>query len=30
MKGFQEFLANPQRADAILERLEAARLRIFK
>jgi multiple sugar transport system substrate-binding protein len=30
MKGFQEFLANPDRQDAILERLEAARKRIFK
>lgn len=30
MKGFQEFLANPQRGEAILERLEAARKRIFK
>jgi multiple sugar transport system substrate-binding protein len=30
MKGFQEFLANPQRSEAILERLEAARKRIFK
>ncbi len=30
MKGFQEFLANPDRSDAILQRLEAARARIFK
>lgn len=30
MRGFQEFLANPERADAILQRLEAARGRIFK
>jgi multiple sugar transport system substrate-binding protein len=30
MKGFQEFLANPSRQDAIVERLEAARKRIFK
>ncbi|WP_288587347.1 ABC transporter substrate-binding protein [uncultured Methylobacterium sp.] len=29
-KGFQEFLANPDRSDAILQRLEAARARIFK
>jgi multiple sugar transport system substrate-binding protein len=30
MKGFQEFLANPDRSEAILQRLEAARTRIFK
>ena len=30
MKGFQEFLANPEHLDAILDRLEAARARIFK
>lgn len=30
MRGFQEFLANPERSDAILQRLEAARVRIFK
>ncbi|MBS3650999.1 extracellular solute-binding protein [Pseudaminobacter sp. 19-2017] len=30
MKGFQEFLARPDRADSILERLEATRKRIFK
>lgn len=30
MRGFQEFLANPDRVDAILQRLEAARARIFK
>jgi len=30
MKGFQEFLANPDRVDGILERLETARARIFK
>jgi multiple sugar transport system substrate-binding protein len=30
MKGFQEFLANPDRVDSILDRLEAARARIFK
>ena len=30
MKGFQEFLARPDRADAILDRLEATRQRIFK
>ncbi|BCM81677.1 ABC transporter substrate-binding protein [Methylobacterium indicum] len=30
MKGFQEFLANPDRSEAILQRLEAARARIFK
>ncbi|SMF89414.1 carbohydrate ABC transporter substrate-binding protein, CUT1 family [Azospirillum oryzae] len=30
MKGFQEFLANPKRSDTVLERLEAARQRIFK
>lgn len=30
MKGFQEFLARPDRADAILDRLEATRARIFK
>jgi multiple sugar transport system substrate-binding protein len=30
MRGFQEFLANPQRVDAILQRLEATRQRIFK
>lgn len=30
MKGFQEFLARPDRMDAILERLEATRQRIFK
>lgn len=30
MRGFQEFLANPERAEAILQRLEAARARIFK
>jgi len=29
MKGFQEFLAKPDREDAILDRLEAARKRIF-
>lgn len=30
MKGFQEFLSNPERMDAILQRLEDARARIFK
>ena len=30
MKGFQEFLARPERQDEILTRLEAARKRIFK
>ncbi|MDF2994995.1 MAG: carbohydrate transporter substrate-binding protein family [Xanthobacteraceae bacterium] len=30
MKGFQEFLARPDREDAILERLEATSKRIFK
>lgn len=30
MKGFQEFLARPERADAILNRLEATRNRVFK
>lgn len=30
MRGFQEFLANPERLDAVLDRLEAARKRIFK
>jgi multiple sugar transport system substrate-binding protein len=30
MRGFQEFLANPERVDTILQRLEAARARIFK
>ncbi len=30
MKGFQEFMANPSSLDAILKRLEEARLRIFK
>ncbi|WP_061937398.1 ABC transporter substrate-binding protein [Aureimonas sp. AU22] len=30
MKGFQEFLARPDRADAILDRLEATRERVFK
>ncbi len=30
MRGFQEFLANPDRADAILKRLEQTRARIFK
>jgi multiple sugar transport system substrate-binding protein len=30
MKGFQEFLARPDRADGILDRLEATRQRIFK
>ena len=30
MKGFQEFLANPDRVEPILERLEATRQRIFK
>jgi multiple sugar transport system substrate-binding protein len=30
MKGFQEFLARPDRADSILERLDATRKRIFK
>lgn len=30
MRGFQEFLAEPQRVDAILERLESTRKRIFK
>jgi multiple sugar transport system substrate-binding protein len=29
MKGFQEFMLNPQRADAILDSIEAARLRIY-
>lgn len=29
MKGFQEFLAKPDREDAILDRLDAARKRIF-
>ena len=30
MRGFQEFLQQPERADAILERLETTRARIFK
>lgn len=30
MRGFQEFLANPERVDTILQRLDAARVRIFK
>jgi multiple sugar transport system substrate-binding protein len=30
MRGFQEFLAQPDRVDSILERLEGARQRIFK
>ena len=30
MKGFQEFLARPDRADAILDRHEATRERVFK
>jgi multiple sugar transport system substrate-binding protein len=30
MKGFQEFLARPDRAEAILDRLEATRKRVFK
>jgi multiple sugar transport system substrate-binding protein len=30
MRGFQEFLAQPDRVDSILERLEATRQRIFK
>lgn len=30
MRGFQEFLANPDRENAILDRLEKARERIFK
>ncbi len=30
MKGFQEFMINPDRADAVLERLEARRKQVFK
>ncbi len=30
MEGFQEFMVKPERLDAILERLEKARLRIYK
>lgn len=30
MRGFQEFLQNPERVDAILERLEGTRKRVFK
>ena len=30
MQGFQEFMVKPDRLDAILERLEKARMRIFK
>lgn len=30
MRGFQEFLANPDRSDAILKRLDDTRTRIFK
>lgn len=30
MKGFQEFMVNPERRDAILERLEAKRKQVFK
>ena len=30
LKGFQEFMAKPERRDQILERLEATRKRIFK
>jgi multiple sugar transport system substrate-binding protein len=29
MKGFQEFMVNPDRRDQILERLEGVRARIF-
>jgi len=30
MEGFQEFMVNPDRIDAIRARLEKARLRIYK
>ena len=30
MEGFQEFMVKPENLDAILERLEKARARIYK